>query len=173
MEILVPINDQKISTFLGKLKQVWRVNRKTSLGMILQEIKTLCDNPYTEISDLGNDMLEQGADRYLVQEHRDHPERFVQADLETTAEEAETKLKIEQAKAKKPFKEMTQEEKKTFRVANIKRAREIRANKKVGITETPAPVIIPQTSPVPEPSPKVEPIDSIPEASLPVPEVKG
>lgn len=173
MEILIPISDQKISTFLGKLKQVWRVNRKTSLGMILQEIKTLCDNPYTEISDLDNNMLEQGADRYLVQEHRDHPDRFVQAELETTAEEAEAKLKIEQAKTKKPFKEMTPEEKKTFRVANIKRAREIKANKKVGVTETPAPVVIPQTTPVAEPNPKVADIDKIPEASLPVVEAKG
>lgn len=171
MEITVPINDQKISTFLGKLKQVWRVNRKTSLGMILQEIKTLCDNPYTEISDLDNNMLEQGADRYLVQEHRDHPDRFIQADLETTAEEAETKRKIEAAKAKKPFKEMTPEEKKTFRVANIKRAREIRANKKMGVTTTPEPVIIPQTSPVLKPENPVEP-EPVKE-ELPAVEVKG
>ena len=172
MEIIIPVTDQKMSTFLGKLKQVWRVNRKTSLGMILQEIKTLCDNPYTEISDLDNIMLEQGADRYLVQEHRDHPERFVQADKESTEEVEKFKAVVEEQKNKKPFKQMTPEEKKAFRVANIKRAREIKANKKVGVIETPVPVVIPQT-PVPEPNPRIEPVDNIPEASLPVIEAKG
>jgi hypothetical protein len=141
MEIIEPITDQKISTFLGKLKQVWRVNRKTPLGQILQEIKTLCDNPYSEVSDIDNNMLEQGADRFLVQEHRDHPERFIQADKETAEEETKMKEHMEEQSKKKPFKEMTPEEQKAFRVENVRKAREAKLNKKLGIPKPASPVV--------------------------------
>ena len=132
-ELTKPITDQKISTFLGKLKQVWRLNRLTPLGVILQEIKGLCDNPYTEVTDLGDDMLEQGADRYLVQERRDHPERFIQALKETQEEENRIKAILIEKENKKPFKEMTPEEKKAFRIENLKKAREIKRLKKAGL----------------------------------------
>ena len=154
-ELTNPITDQKISTFLGKLKQVWRVNRLRPLGQVLQEIKTLCDNPYTEVSDMDHVMLEQGADRFLVQEHRDHPERFVQADKETEKELNKLKAVLDEQKNKKPFKDMTPEEKKAFRVANIKRAREIKVNKRVGDTSVVPPVFIP-VEPIKEVSPVAE-----------------
>src|SRR3972149_4880035 len=95
-ELITPITDQKISTFLGKLKQVWRVNRLKPLGSVLHEIATLCDNPYTDVSDMDHNMLEQGADRFLVQEHRDHPDRFVQADKESEEELNKTKTILEE-----------------------------------------------------------------------------
>ncbi len=152
-ELTNPITDQKISTFLGKLKQVWRVNRFRPLGQILQEVKTLCDNPYTEVSDMDHIMLEQGADRFLVQEHRDHPERFAQADKETEEELGKLKVVLDEQKNKKPFKDMTPEEKKTFRVANIKRAREIKIKKRAGDTSLVPPVFIPTEEPIKEVSP--------------------
>ena len=127
-ELLEPITDQKISTFLGKLKQVWRVNRLKPLGVILHEIKILCDNPYTDVSDMDHIMLEQGADRYLVQERRDHPERFIQADEESQKEQEENKVELE--KKNKPFKELSPEEQKEWRRENLKKAREAKALKK-------------------------------------------
>ena len=127
-ELTQPITDQKISTFLGKLKQVWRVNRLMPLGTILHEIKILCDNPYTDVADMDHTMLEQGADRYLVQERRDHPERFIQADEESQKEQEENKVELE--KKNKPFKELSPEEQKEWRRENLKKAREAKALKK-------------------------------------------
>jgi uncharacterized membrane-anchored protein len=142
-ELTNPITDQKISTFLGKIKQVWRINRLRPLGQILQEVKTLCDNPYTEVSDMDHVMLEQGSDRYLVQEHRDHPDRFIQADKESEEELGKLKVVLDEQKNKKSFKDLTPEEKKAFRVANIKRAREIKIKKRAGDTSVVPPVYIP------------------------------
>ena len=136
-ELITPITDQKISTFLGKLKQVWRVNRLKPLGSVLHEIATLCDNPYTDVSDMDHNMLEQGADRFLVQEHRDHPDRFIQADTESKEEQDKLAKVIEEKAAieknKKSFKDMTPEEIKAFRVENIRKAREIKKDKLLAV----------------------------------------
>ena len=128
-ELTQPITDQKISTFLGKLKQVWRVNRLMPLGTILHEIKILCDNPYTDVSDMDHTMLEQGADRYLVQERRDHPDRFTKADEESKMETEIVKKEIEEKKNVKLFKDMTPEEQKAWKIENLKKAREAKALK--------------------------------------------
>ena len=129
------ITDQKISTIFGKLKEVWKVNRDKTLADILWEIKGLCDNPSRSLEDMDTIDLEVGTDRYLTQEKRDHPDRFVTAMRESELEKKEAVKLAEVKDSLRPkkidFKTATDEEKKKYRQEVVAYARTMKKKKEV------------------------------------------
>lgn len=112
------MTDRQMYHFFEGLREVWRLNRTKTLATLIDELKMLSDNPYRESYDATDVDLALGITRYLKQERHDHPERFEQADREDQIEE-------ERLAAIKPFKEMTPEEKRQFRIKTIAEARKV------------------------------------------------
>jgi hypothetical protein len=108
-----------MTVFFQTLRECWRINRNMTLATLIDEIKMHSDNPYRNSYDATDGDLMLGAERYLLVEHRDHPEKFDTATQEET-DETERLSKVI------AFKDMTPEEKTIRRREIIAQARIVR-----------------------------------------------
>jgi hypothetical protein len=118
------ISDAQIHSLLGKLAVMWRVNRDKTIADMLWEAKGLSDNPSRPLENADNHDIEQGIDRYITQERRDHPDRFAQANKESLEEHNKNIIvSATTEKPKYPGKDAAPEVLKEYRQANIAYAR--------------------------------------------------
>lgn len=114
--------DAQIDSILGKLRVMWKVNRDMTLASVLWEAKAYSDNPSRTLEDADNHDLEQGIDRYITQERRDHPERFAQANKESLEEQNQRAI-VTSEKPKYPGKDADPAVLKVYRQALLSYAR--------------------------------------------------
>jgi len=125
------IHDKEMKVTLDKMFRVWRLNRQWTIGNLILEMKCLSDNPSRDSDTSTVSDIELGCERYLEQTERDHPERFAIANAQETNAEALVDILPEGlnvAEINKPVKfdwaNATDEERKAYRVENLRKARE-------------------------------------------------